>query len=217
MKHKDIAIFVGFTLIALGGVTAYSLYSRDTAAQQVAVVQETQQTLVPTQPSSTVTAPPVVPVPQQNDALVGWSTYVNDVYKYEIKYPAGVSPNEATEADFEFNLGLGSREEYVKYTGKLRVEIGGVYVSAPPNKNCEYVHCGGRTGVGADTVMTERDPEKIVIDGREYDLQATEFRDPGSYEVDYRVTLDDGTKFFCASDENGRQCKEIIQSYKKLK
>lgn len=150
------------------------------------------------------------------------NVFINDVYKYEFKYPREATINEARQQDFGLpaDSKLSFEEAYKKYTGKICVNVsyktGGVNISVPANKDYQYVLCG-RTGIGSDVKITSS-KEKIQIDGVEYELNFQTLSSKKEDSIYGSVVLNDGTRMdFFGSPEMKEDLKKIIESYKKIK
>jgi len=148
--------------------------------------------------------------------------FINDVYKYEFKYPREATINEARQQDFGLpaNSSLSFEEAYKKYTGKICISInyknGGLNISAPANKDYQYVLCG-RTGIGSD-VRVVSSKEKIQIDGIEYNLNFQTLSGKKDKSVYGSVILNDDTRIdFFGSPDMKDDLKKIVESYKKIK
>lgn len=148
------------------------------------------------------------------------NVFVNDVYKYEFKYPREATVNEARQQDFGLpaNSRLSFEEAYKKYTGKICVNVsyksGGVNISVPANKDYQYVICG-RTGIGSDVKIIPG-MEKIKIDGTEYELNFQTLVGKGEESIYGYVVLDDGTQMnFYGSPDMKEELQAILESYRK--
>jgi len=174
------------------------------------------------------------------DEYAGWSTYTNDVYNYEFKYPKDAVISEAKISDFSLSgedvkQGITFQEVYDKYTGKiclfLTYQTGYINISAPVNEGFKYVLCG-RTGVGA--CDTKEKSEELVIDGEKYTAegfeeicQTSNSAPLSSHNETMAVTLDDKTRIEYGSSSDPTktfadylkirdEILKIVQSYKTL-
>lgn len=144
--------------------------------------------------------------PKEDKNISNWKTYDNEKYNYSFQYPDGVKIAEAKKAVFglmqeDIEAGLAFDDIYTKYTGQICVSIaygyGGIYISAPPNKDFSYVTCG-RTGVGASSDEIIKKEEKIIVQEKEYTATGIEvaYGDKSNLANHYetmRIYLDDGT------------------------
>jgi len=154
----------------------------------------------------------------------GWHTYVNDVYKYQFKYPDGTNVTEAQKVDFsmtpeEAAQGLTFDQLYDQLTGKICLWISynsaSIYISAPANKEFSRVICG-RTGIDSDTQLTPAE-RTLTINGQNHTAQGDKSNN-NIYNL--VVELTDGTRIEYSTDANNvdllTTIERIIESYQPI-
>ncbi|HPN96644.1 MAG TPA: hypothetical protein PLK35_02650 [Candidatus Moranbacteria bacterium] len=159
----------------------------------------------------------------KEDVYNGWNTYVNDLYKYKIKYPVTGTVKEAEKVAFSVSAdsAITIDEAYKKYTGKVCVTVetkdGTVTISAPPNTQ-NYFVIYGRTGMGVDTKVTKSE-EKINISGKEYTVKISDVKDPDSRSVEATVSLEDKTTilYTASTPEKSQIMKKVVESFERIK
>lgn len=145
---------------------------------------------------------PSTPVPTA-DLYSGWSTYTNDVYDYQFRYPPGATIAEVDQSAFslspeEVDAGMTFEDKFREYTGKICMTVthslGYLQISAPANEGFAHVLCGrtGRAYEGPDRTET------LTIDGDSYTATGFEEQGPGE-TLNYHnetlvVALADGTR-----------------------
>lgn len=153
----------------------------------------------------------------------GWETYINDVYKYQFKYPSGTEIIEAEKEAFvmtpdESAAGKTFDELYNELTGKICLLIkygdASINISAPENADFSRVICG-RTGIGSEEERTSVE-ETLTINGKIY----TASGDKGSSDSTLILKLDDGTRIEYGGDlvneDTALVIRRIIESYKPI-
>ena len=225
-----VVIAVLITALVVGGGVYYwqNLTKKNLPEETEETTEETEETTEETEGEETV------------DEYAGWSTYTNDVYDYEFKYPKDAVISEAKMSDFSLSgedvkKGVTFQEVYDKYTGKiclfLTYQTGYINISAPVNEGFKYVLCG-RTGVGA--CDTKEKSEELVIDGEKYTAegfeeicQTSDSAPLASHNETMVVTLDDKTRIEYGSSSDPTktfadylkirdEILKIVQSYKTL-
>jgi hypothetical protein len=140
------------------------------------------------------------------DPYAGWSTYVNEFYGYQFRYPNGSTITERGPDGFpseELPEGL-TTDEYLeqlteKYSNQLCVGIhyshGYIYILAPVDTASQYTICG-RSGVGAGELIDKS--EEVYIDGGMVTAEGFEFIAEGDnltyHDETLVLTLTDGTR-----------------------
>jgi hypothetical protein len=147
----------------------------------------------------------VPPPPDWPEADDGMLVYVNEVYKYQFRYPPTATITEFGVEGFpgdELPEGMSAGEYLAQlqeqYGNKLCVQVeyalGYLVISAPPNKELRYATCR-RTGVGVGEIVAKT--EEVTIDGQTY--TAVGFEAIGADETlpnhneTLAVELEDGT------------------------
>jgi len=168
----------------------------------------------------------------------GWTTYANDLYKYQFKYPSNATVEEAKKDMFglsqeDADAGLSFDDVFEKYTGKICLNIsysklGYITISAPENKEFAHVTCG-RTGIGS--CETANKTEQVTVDGKTYTANGMEQKCGGDllimHNETFVVTLDDGTRIEYGSTADPdftyqdylnakKDMLGIIESYEKI-
>lgn len=123
-----------------------------------------------------------------------WTTFKNDVYKYQIKHPKDAMIKEAKKSDFalsneERDQGLDFDDVYEKYTGKICVTIeykyGYVNISVAENKDFAHVICG-RTG---RTNESTKKSENLTIEDKKYTAEGYVEKGKGDTLESHNETL----------------------------
>lgn len=140
---------------------------------------------------------------QIEDEYSGWNTFVNEKYKYQIKYPSEAVVTRADKNVFSLTAenrakGFTVSKLYETYTGEVCVgiqyKLGYIYISAPDNKEFGIATCG-RTSAAYEQLAKE---EKLTVDGQEYLSRGFEEKGPGealSYHNETMIiNLNDGTR-----------------------
>jgi hypothetical protein len=140
------------------------------------------------------------------DPYAGWSTYVNEFYGYQIRYPSESTITEHGPDGFpgdELPEGM-TTEEYMeqlteKYSDQLCVGIqysyGYIYILAPIDSEFRYAICG-RTGVGAGELIDKS--EELFVAGEMVTAEGFEFIGSSEMLSEHNetlvLTLADGTR-----------------------
>jgi hypothetical protein len=140
------------------------------------------------------------------DPYAGWSTYVNEFYGYQFRYPIESTITERGPDGFpaeELPEGM-TAEAYLeqlteKYSEQLCVSInysyGYINILSPTDSGFQYTICG-RTGVGAGELIDKT--EEVYIAGETYTAKGFEFIGSGGELPDHNETLvinlKDGTR-----------------------
>ncbi|MFA6048030.1 MAG: hypothetical protein WCV59_03095 [Parcubacteria group bacterium] len=227
VNQKGVVAGLIIVIVILTVVLAYVLVVKKAEAPSVSP-EAVVQTQKPVESAVSETPKPIIPetpvvVPEAVDKYAGWLTYTSDKYKYEIKYPQGMTITEAKKSDLGLSpdSGMTFDQAFAKVTGQVCVSFSqkkdSVLISAPVNKGYAYVICG-RTGMGSDTKI-KKSTEKITIDGKEYTVNANDMTDSTGRTIETVVELTDGTQIsFSASNESYREgVKKMVESYKKIK
>lgn len=129
-----------------------------------------------------------------------WNTYINDVYGYEFKYPAGAEIIEAQKS------GFGVLCVTINY------KLGYITISVPENK---YFECGN-TGVGSEYEI--KDEEELTIEGKKYIAEGYEMIEKGEtlkfHQEFLWFTLDNGINIQYGSRNDD---KALFEDYLKDK
>lgn len=229
MNQKGVVAGLIIVILILTVALTYVIVVKKAEAPGVSS-EPVAQTQKPTENAITVgTTQPVIagtaPMLEQktDDKYAGWLTYTSDKYKYEIKYPPGMTITETKKGDIGMSpdSGMTFDQAFAKVTGQVCVSFSqkkdSVLISAPVNEGYAYVICG-RTGMGSDTKI-KKSTEKITIDGKEYTVNVNDITDSTGRTIETVVELTDGTQIsFSASNENYRAgVKKMVESYKKIK
>jgi hypothetical protein len=157
------------------------------------------------------------------DPYQGWSTYINEFYGYQLRYPSGSTIAERGPDGFpseELPEGMTS-EAYMeqlteKYSEQLCVSIhfsyGYIYILAPIDSNFRYAICG-RTGAGAGELIDQT--EEVYIAGETYTAKGFEFigtsEELPNHNETLVITLRDGTRVeFGALPIEGASYKDYL-------
>ena len=168
-KNKMIFVIIGIAIVIviilviflLIVPTQCKIQESITTETETPVTKEIQQETVKETETEVITAKETTTTEatskETQDDFNKWSTYVNDIYGYEFKYPAGAEIIEAQKS------GFGVLCITINY------KLGYITISVPEN---EYFECG-RTGVGNEYEMKDIE-EELTIEGKKYIAKGNE-------------------------------------------